>query len=196
MQNLVLLPATEPRDETYGIMPDKIEAYPTASTHQIRFPTMVWYNKATRGETVSQIRSLGVESIILIGFSKSGLGVWNVAREIPDLVSGMIIFDSPAIRLESPMPETNPYYDSPAAWREDVPILTIERFEAVMPKTSRLVLISGESFHDEMCKLADALADTGINYLFLQRRHLKHHWRSGWIEEGLKALTGPGSMAN
>jgi len=196
MHELVLLPATEPGDETYGSMPERIDAYPDASIHQIRFPTMVWYNKTIRRETTSKIRSLGVEPIILIGFSKSGLGVWNVAREIPNLVSGMIIFDSPSVRLEPPLPEINPYYESPTAWREDVPNLTVEHFQTVMPKTSKLVLISGESFHDEMCTFADTLAGTSINYIFLQRQHLKHHWRSGWIEEGLKALIGPGSVGN
>lgn len=131
MHELVLLPATEPGDETYGSMPERIDAYPDASIHQIRFPTMVWYNKTIRRETTSKIRSLGVE-----------------------------------------------------------------HFQTVMPKTSKLVLISGESFHDEMCTFADTLAGTSINYIFLQRQHLKHHWRSGWIEEGLKALIGPGSVGN
>lgn len=107
--NLVLLPATEPDDGTYGFMPEQIESYPDVSVHPIRFPRMVWYNGTTRQETVAQIRSLGVAPIVLAGFSKSGLGVWNTAQMIPDLVSGMILFDAPMMLNEPPMPVPNPF---------------------------------------------------------------------------------------
>ena len=153
--DLVLLPSTEPDDETYGFAPDRIETFPEVSVHQIRFPRLVWYNEAIREDTVAQIRNLGVSSIVLAGFSKSGLGVWNVAQMIPDLISGMILFDDPMMLLEPPMPLPNPYYEDAEAWLVDLPTRTVKKFEAIMPKTSRLVLISGESFHEEMDRFAE-----------------------------------------
>ncbi len=190
MMNLVFLPATEPGDETYGMVPEYVQAYPDASVYQVRFPTMVWYNGKTCRDAVLQIRSYAVSSIVLVGFSKSGLGVWNVARMIPDLISGMILFDAPVTRMEPPR-ETEAYYGSNSSWQRDQPIQTTKEFETVMPKTSKLVLISGESFHTEMIRLAEALATTSIAYTFLPRPDLKHHWQSGWVEEGLKALFDP-----
>ncbi len=74
MLNLVILPATEPDDTTYGPAPERIEAYPEASVHPIRFSSMVWYNEAVCKATIVQIKALNLSEIILVGFSKSGLG--------------------------------------------------------------------------------------------------------------------------
>ena len=92
MLNLVLLPATEPGDDTYGIMPGRVEAYPSAVVHPVHFPTMVWYNESIRNAAIAQIQSLETNPVILVGFSKSGLGAWNIARTIPQRISGTIIF--------------------------------------------------------------------------------------------------------
>ena len=54
-----------------------------------------------------------------------------------------------------------------------------------------LVLISGGSFFDEMCTLSLAMDEAGIAHAFLPRPHLKHHWNSGWIEEGLSEMLRP-----
>lgn len=188
MANLVFLPATEPGDETYGRIPERIDAYPAASIQQIYYPTMVWYNGAIRKEAIAQIRSLDIASVILVGFSKSGLGAWNIVRTIPNGISGTIIFDAPVAREERPPWGTTPFYESDASWLEDLPTRTIEDFCTKVPRTHTLVLISGESFHKEMCTLAQALSKTKVEHVFLPRPHLKHHWQSGWIEEGLNAL--------
>jgi len=191
MLNLVFLPVTEPGDETYGMVPERIGAYPAASIHTIHYPTMVWYNETTRREAIAQIRSFDVASVILVGFSKSGLGAWNIARTIPDRISGTIIFDAPVARDELPPWGTGPFYESNASWREDLPIRTVQDFQAVMPKTQSLVLISGESFHEEMCTLSQALCKARVEHVFLPRPQLKHHWNSGWVEEGLNEVLEP-----
>jgi pimeloyl-ACP methyl ester carboxylesterase len=188
MLNLVFLPATEPGDATYGTVPAWIEAYPAAAIHQIHYPAMVWYNKTVCREAIAQIRSIDAATVILVGFSKSGLGAWNIARSIPDRISGTIIFDAPVARDELPPWGTGPFYASDTSWQEDLPIRTIRDFQAVMPKTHSLVLLSGESFHEEMCALSQALSKIKAEHVFLPRPHLKHHWQSGWIEEGLHAL--------
>ncbi|MFC1461608.1 hypothetical protein ACFLQR_03715 [Verrucomicrobiota bacterium] len=190
MLNLVFLPATEPGDQTYGMVPERIEGYPAASIHQIHYPTIVWYNETIRREAIAQIHSLDVPSVILVGFSKSGLGAWNIARTIPERISGTIIFDAPVARDELHPSGTDPFYESDASWQEDLPIRTVKNFHAVMPKTHSLVLISGESFHEEMCALSEAMSRIGCEHMFLPRPHLKHHWQSGWIEEGLNARWG------
>ncbi len=192
MPDLVFLPATEPGDKTYGTIPERIDAYPAASLRQVRYPAMVWYNEAVRNEAIAQIRSFDLGSAILVGFSKSGLGAWNIARTIPDRISATIIFDAPVAREEPPPWITVPFYDSDESWHKDLPVCTVEAFEAAVPQTHKLVLISGESFHQEMRLFAGALSKTTVNYVFLARPHLKHHWQSGWIEEGLNALLDPG----
>lgn len=63
-----------------------------------------------------------------------------------------------------------------------------ERFREAMPPHHQLVLISGHGFHDEMCQLSDELSKIGLLHAFLSRPNLKHHWNSGWIEEGLNEI--------
>jgi pimeloyl-ACP methyl ester carboxylesterase len=185
MTHLVFLPATESSNTTYGEVPEKIEGVPDVSIHTIQYPHLVWYNKRVCDEAIAQIRALNVSPIVLVGFSKSGLGAWNIARRIPELVSGTIIFDSPVARQELPSWGTAPFYADDASWQEDLPLNTIDEFQAVVPETHQLVLISGPGFHDEMCQLSEALSTRACKHAFLARPHLKHHWNSGWIEEGL-----------
>jgi pimeloyl-ACP methyl ester carboxylesterase len=188
MMNLVFLPATEPTDRTYGEVPEKIDGRPEALCHEIQYPELVWYNKRVRDEAIAQIRAFNVSPVVLVGFSKSGLGAWNIARTIPDLVSATIIFDAPVARETLPPWGTGPFYEDDSSWQEDLPLRTIEDFQSVMPGTHQLVLISGPGFHNEMCFLSDELTKIGLRHAFLSRPHRKHHWNSGWIEEGLKEL--------
>lgn len=190
--NLVFLPATEPSDGMYGEVPDKIEGFLDASIHTVQYPHLVWYNFRVRDEAIAQIRAFNVSPVILVGFSKSGLGAWNIARAIPDLISGTIIFDAPVARESLPPWGTAPFYRDDESWQQDLPLRTVRSFRSVMPETHRLVLISGAGFHDEMCQLSNELTRVGSRHSFLSRPHLKHHWNSGWIGEGLNELVEQG----
>ena len=192
MPNLVILPATEPDDTTYGTAPMHIEAYPEATVHHIRFPKMVWYNETVCKEAIAQIEALGLSEIVLVGFSKSGLGAWHIARAMPERVAGTIIFDSPVVRYQLPPWGTEPFYANDAAWQQDLPLHTIAAFQAAMPPTHSLILISGESFHAEMHLFSQALCKTGLEHIFLPRAKIKHHWNTGWLEEGLAQIRKSG----
>ena len=192
MPDIILLPATDPRDRTYGTMPETIEACPSAPVRHVRFPSVVWYNDAVREQAIEQIVSMGVSAAVLVGFSKSGLGAWNITRAIPHLISATLIFDAPVAREPMPPWGVASFYASEAAWGKDLPARSVAAFRAAVPDTHRLVLISGEAFHDEMSLFSEALREEGVRHAFLPRPRMKHHWRSGWIEEGLSALLGQG----
>lgn len=81
---------------------------------------------------------------------------------------------------------TQPFCADDDAWQADLPLRNVQAFDAALPKTHRLVLISGANFHEEMGSLSQALSDIGHKHVFVDRRDMKHHWNSGWIEEGLK----------
>ena len=183
--HIVFLPATEPGDLTYGEPPRLIATHPEARLHHVSFPRMVWYNRRICQQAIVQIRALKARGVVLVGFSKSGLGAWNIARAIPRLVRRTVIFDAPVARASLPPWETAAYYADDAAWQEDLPIRGVDAFRAAMPATHSLVLISGAAFHDEMLALSRALAQAGAAHTFLARPGRPHHWNSGWIEEGL-----------
>lgn len=188
MLNLVFLPAAEPGDNAFGIVPEQIEGYPNASIYHVRYPTMAWYNEVIRREAIAQIRSLDVHPVVLVGFSKSGLGAWNIARTIPDRVSGTIIFDAPVASKDRWRHDAGLFYETDSEWLADLPIHTVPEFQAAIPKTHSLVLVSGEAFHAEMHSLSRALSDAGVEHMFLPRPNLAHHWNSGWIKESLDVI--------
>lgn len=188
MLNLVCLPATAPDDDTYGIIPRRTRVLPASAIHRVTFSNMVWYNAAVRREAVRQIKKMHVAPVVLVGFSKSGLGAWNIARTHPKLVAATIIFDAPVARETLPPWGTEPFYADDAAWQQDLPIQTIKGFRSAVRKSHRLVLISGAGFHAEMAALAEALARERVEHTFLARPHMKHHWQAGWLEEGLSVL--------
>ena len=188
MHNLVFLPATAPEDRTYGMIPQRMSAYPDIAVHAIQYPTVVWYNTSIRAQAIAQIRRLDLASIILIGFSKSGLGAWSIARMIPERISGTLIFDAPVADEDRYRWGADQFYHDDATWQRELPLHSVQEFRTALPKTHKLVLISGEVFHDEMSSLAQVLSEAEVEHTFLPRPHLKHHWNSGWIEEGLSIL--------
>ncbi len=193
MLNLVFLPAAEPGDDTFGAAPERIEEYPNSSIYHVRYPSLAWYNESIRREAIAQIRAFGVDPIVLIGFSKSGLGAWNIACAIPDLVCGTIIFDAPVATVDRQRYDAGSFYNTDSEWLADLPIHTVSKFRAAMPETHSLVLVSGEAFHSDMHALSQALSGSGVEHMFLPRPYLAHHWTSGWIEEGLDAIIGGGT---
>ena len=52
MTDLVFLPATDPRNATYGQPPARVDGWPDAHVHTLRFDTEVWYNRAVRPHDV------------------------------------------------------------------------------------------------------------------------------------------------
>lgn len=189
-QVLAFLPATEPGNQNYGEIPESIALFHDLAVRQVNYPNLVWYNSAMQDAAIAQIRTWNTVSIILVGFSKSGLGAWNIARRIPELVTGTIIFDAPVARDTLPPWGTAPFYKDDAAWQEDLPLRTCEHFKAAMRTDHRLVLISGAAFHQEMCTLSEMLSGMGIRHVFLPRPYMKHRWNAGWIEEGLNMIIG------
>ena len=184
-RDVVVLPATEPSDRSFGEVPKNLDTGFQVSIRDVQFPRMVWYNHRIRSEAIVQIRSLGVAPLVLVGFSKSGLGAWNIARAIPDLISATVIFDAPVMRTSLPPWGTAPYYADAASWRKDLPANTIPAFQSAMPKTHRLVLISGERFHKEMRLFSRELDSHGLAHIFIPRPRLRHRWDSGWLEIAL-----------
>ncbi len=188
--NLVFLPATEKSDDTYGQAPQKVGGFPEAAVHEIKYPQLVWYNRNVRSQAIAQIQALDTGPVVLFGFSKSGPGAWNIARSIPELVAATIIFDAPMALQDLPMWGAQDFYKDSAAWKQDSPINSIAEFREAMPDTHRLILISGEGWHSEMVQMSEALSRERCRHTFLSHPDYRHHWDSGWIEEGLRCVYG------
>jgi pimeloyl-ACP methyl ester carboxylesterase len=192
--DLVSLPATRREDTRFGTIPSQVAGFSAARVHQVRFPAMVWYSKPVREQAIRQIRALATRPVVLIGFSKSGLGAWNITVEAPELVAATVIFDAPVACETPPRWDLSPYYAGREEWLADLPIRRVGEYRRAVPLGHRLILISGEKFHDEMAALSQALRGSGVAHTFLPGRRREHHWQSGWIGEALEVLSaGPGA---
>ena len=187
MLNLVFLPATDPQDTTYGTIPKQIIGHKNVAVHRVYFPNLVWYNEAVRTQAIEQIDSLRIDFPVLVGFSKSGLGAFNIARMISDQVAGAIIFDAPVARMKSVW-NTAEFYPNDESWLADIPVLHLSDIKNVFKAAQPLILISGMGFHNEMVELSRLLHENSVNHTFLPHPDMKHHWNSGWIEEAVDIL--------
>ncbi len=179
----VILPATDPADTTFGTPPPALPV--------LHFPGLVWYNPEVRLQAVRQLREEHPSPVTLIGFSKSGIGAWNLTREYPGLVEATVIFDAPMTMEALPPWGTAPFYANDEQWQKDLPLRNLDAFQEAVPAAHPLILISGETFHDQMCRMSEALHKKGREHVFLPRPQMAHHWESGWLEEGLSPLLPP-----
>ena len=182
--DVIFLPATEPGDTTFGQAPQEV---PIGRVHHVRFPHLVWYNKAYQAATVQQIQRLTDQPFLLIGFSKSGLGAWNIIDQLGPHLQGVLIFDAPMARQQLPPWGTQPFYQTDADWLADLPIRNAARLTQI-PDLPAIVLTSGSNFHDEMAACSDHLQTIGLSHTFDPQPDRPHHWTSGWLENGIELL--------
>ncbi|HOF17893.1 MAG TPA: hypothetical protein PK082_03210 [Phycisphaerae bacterium] len=188
IRDWVFLPATEPDDTTYGVAPARLDEAPECRVHHVRFDSLVWYNRAVRRQAAGQIDAMGLSSFALVGFSKSGLGAINLACELGRRVAATVVFDAPVARLKLPPWDTEPFYAGDEDWLADLPMANAATVRQTLPQSHRLILISGEGFHDEMEAFSRRLDELGLGHVFLPRPRMKHHWNSGWLAEAIAAL--------
>ena len=186
--HLVFLPATDPGETTFGVIPECIPTHPELRLDAVFFPTMVWYNRQVRAAAIEQIKRLATGRVVLVGFSKSGLGAWNLTRELADRVAATIIFDAPVARDQLPPWGTAPFYGDDEAWQEDLPIRHIAAHREAVPASHRLILVTGANFHDEMVTFSAALNEQGVAHDLVALPDRRHHWDSGWLGVALARL--------
>ncbi|MBT3342675.1 MAG: hypothetical protein HN712_26685 [Gemmatimonadetes bacterium] len=187
--DIVYLPATEPEDATYGFPPSQIVGRSDLVFHEVRFGHMVWYNEQIRAEALEQIAALNLDRLVLVGFSKSGLGAWHLTRALGDRVEATIIFDAPFAHEAIPTQwGAGPFYSDVETWREELPIRRVTDLELQGHRGHRLILVSGVNFDADMVAMGDQLAEADCPHTLLRRPELTHHWSSGWLELALTEL--------
>jgi hypothetical protein len=185
MKDVVFLPATAPRDITYGSIPCELPAGYHAQCRNVEFDRLVWYNAEIRKQAITQIEKIAKPGALLVGFSKSGLGAINIGCAMPDFFSHIIVFDAPLMRRQLPPWGTQQFYRSDSQWQRDLPARKIRRISQCSWK---LILISGESFGNEMREFSLLLNSFDCDHDFIASPKRAHNWNSGWIEPGLERV--------
>jgi pimeloyl-ACP methyl ester carboxylesterase len=145
---LVFLPATDPRDSSYGRpqqeWPVLRRSHPQAEVLLLSFDTMVWYTRSIRADAFDRIREIcdgEFSQVVLIGFSKSGCGAMNIALDHPGLFRSVVVFDAPLLNEDINRFGMYRFYPSADQLRPDVPLLRIQNGDSY--GSTELILIVG-----------------------------------------------------
>jgi hypothetical protein len=184
----ILLPATDPRDPTFGQAPERL---PTGeATFRVRFERQVWYAPEQRRAAMEQIvRGDPPRPWVLVGFSKSGLGAINLAIEHPSSFAAVVVFDAP-LAMRGPPPWDSGEFYSQAEWERDLPINRLAEIRRML-RLTRLRHVAGANFHEQHARFHAELAERSAAYEFVSEPALVHHWASGWVEKHCDLLGGP-----
>lgn len=217
MGTLVFLPATAPGDLRFGqpqLSPAVADRW---SARTLRFDRQVWYAPAVRRRVLEQIaRGEGAvlgpagvvggvaggadksacapaawePPVVVVGFSKSGLGAFHILLEGAGLVAGALVFDAP-LCWDAQIPaswQIGSDYRDEAAWRADLPERHIGRLAGRQPGRCSLVLVGGALFTEPMARFSAGLVSAGVGHGFVDMRTHRHCWSTDWLEAGLAVL--------
>ena len=79
-------------------------------------------------------------------FSKSGLGAWNISRQLGSRITATIIFDAPVTRHDLPPWETADFYANNLEWQQDLPASHLVSSQTPVRDGHQLILVLGENF--------------------------------------------------
>ena len=203
--HLVYLPAAGAGNVTWGKPDLQMHWGANVSCHLWPSETQVWYNLDIRQQIMAYIDGLATsqgtdetstsasapERIILVGFSKSGLGALNLAPMLKDRLAGVVIFDTPTSMALRAGWGIEPFYPDDEHWQADLPANRIKTYASVFGEDCPLVLITGSAFHEQMSTFSDNLNQAGVTHQYIHRPAMKHNWQTGWLELAQAALALP-----
>ncbi len=133
---------------------------------------------------------------MLIGFSKAGLGAWQLFLMHPDLFDQVAIFDSF---------QGQPSQDQWIHWglvdtygtRENFdkydPLILLDKQKELLQKCPRRITLLGggpgsrvgvDLYHTK-------LQDFKIPYIYIQGSYMQHNWYSGWLPLAVAGMAYP-----
>lgn len=194
---LIYLPVAAAGNVTWGT-PDLQQHWGANVTcHFWPSEVQVWYNLQIRQQIIEYIDGLVSppsavpDRVILVGFSKSGLGALNLAPMLKDRLAGVVIFDVPVSMALRDDWGIGPYYPDNTSWQAELPVNCIDTYASVFSKDCPLILISGSAFHGQMAEFSSSLNNANVYHQFIPCPDMKHNWRSGWLTMAQKALNLP-----
>lgn len=195
---ILFLPSSAPDDTAHGRAEDEWPAvrasFVGVDCASIHFDTLVWYTQQVRREASAKIcEACGgdLSDAVLVGCSKSGCGVVNLALDHPGRFHAVIAFDAP-LANEDPnrFMTLGRFYPDAQSLRCDVPLLRVRK-GGVCGRT-RLILVHGEAFSDELTAFAAELEAKGGRATVISDVKYPHRWNSGWIMPAIReALQQP-----
>ena len=97
----------------------------------------------------------------------------------------VVVFDAPLATEEPKWPNIGEFYPDARALRPDVPLLRVRRGDTC--GRTKLVLVHGVGFSDDMATFATELQAKGGRATVLDEVAYPHLWDSGWLQPAIRA---------
>ncbi|TXT30700.1 MAG: hypothetical protein FD138_2263 [Planctomycetota bacterium] len=212
---LYLLPVEANTEHRYGDGLLEAKKLELANKHRLicvapTFSHLPWYadhptDKSIRQETYFlKVVVPAVERVypalaerdgrLLVGFSKSGYGVWSLLLRHPDHFAKAAAWDAPLMKIAPDQFGMGPIYGTPenfSSYRLDN--LLRDRATELRPKTgeqptARLIHLGYGNFRDHHQRAEALLNELQIPHGYADGPKLEHTWHSGWLQGAMKSL--------
>lgn len=132
----------------------------------------------------------GPESCLLLGFSKSGWGVYSLLLRHPDRFGRAAAWDAP-LEMTEPGKYGSKIVFTPESFPDyQISKLLERRAENLRGGPARLGLFGYGNFHAEHIAAHERMVRLGIPHEYHDGPQRKHIWESGWIPEAVEFLVG------
>ena len=212
---LYLLPVEANTEQRYGDGLIEAKKLDLANKHRLicvapTFSHLPWYADHPTDKTIRQesyFLNVVVPAIeqrypalaerdgrLLVGFSKSGYGVWSLLLRHPDQFAKAAAWDAPLMKTAPDQFGMGPIYGTPENFASyQIDQLLRDRAAELRPKadektTIRLIHLGYGNFRDHHQRAEALLNELQIPHTYADGPKLEHTWHSGWLEEAVKCL--------
>lgn len=134
----------------------------------------------------------GREGRLLLGFSKSGWGAWSLLLRRPDLFSRAAAWDAPLAKEAPDQFGMGPIFGTQQNFERYEILRLLPARRAELAGEPRLILTGYGSFREHHETIRLLTEKLGVPMVYRDGPKREHHWESGWVEEAVTLLVGPG----
>jgi pimeloyl-ACP methyl ester carboxylesterase len=138
----------------------------------------------------------GSQNWLLLGFSKSGWGAWNLLLRHPELFGRAAAWDAPLAMTAPDKYRMGPIFGTQPNFERYEILRALERNAPWLRVANRLGLFGYGNFRAQHETVHARLVELGIPHVYRDGPWREHTWSSGWIAEAVEFLTSCAPAVN
>jgi len=131
------------------------------------------------------------EGRLLLGFSKSGWGAFNLLLRNPGVFGKAAAWDAPLTEDRPLRFDMGPIFGGQENFEKYRILALLESRAPELRKGSRLVLVGYDGFRTAHVETHRQMVAWNIPHVYRDGPRRKHHWQSGWLPEAVGLLVSP-----
>jgi len=132
-----------------------------------------------------------VEDRLLLGFSKSGWGAWNLLLRHPEIIDRAVAWDAPLMMEDIGEYGTSGILGTQENFERYRPADLLRANADKLRNEKRFILTGYGNFREHHQQIHTLLDDLELPHAYRDGPARKHDWHSGWVPEAVELLFGP-----